>query len=229
MEYKKNHMSRIIIIEDEITIRKELTVLLQNVGYDVFPQEDFSKTIENIKKTQPDLILLDISLPHSDGYSLCKEIRDFSSVPIIFITGRNTPMDELHAFLMGGDDFITKPYNLPILLARIQSLLKRSTQNKNEGEHMEYKGIILNTVSGSIKHGNAYIELSKTELKILFCLFKNAGKIVSRIDLIEFLWDNEIHIDDNTLSVNMTRIREKLCQIDILDLIHTKRGMGYKI
>lgn len=218
---------KIVIIEDEELIREELKILLVNAGYTVDCVINFGETIDYIKLVSPDLILLDVNLPGQDGYHLCSSIRTFSTTPILFITGRNTTMDELQALTLGGDDYIAKPYNIPILLARINLLLRRGTAE--QADIMEYKGIQLNLIAGTFTTNRKEIELTKTELKIMYYLFKHTGEIVSRIDLVEYLWDNEIHIDDNTLSVNIMRIREKLRVLGVADFIQTKRGMGYKI
>jgi DNA-binding response OmpR family regulator len=219
---------KILIIEDEELIRDELGTLLSNAGYSVDYVTDFNHPLNCIKSISPDLILLDVNLPEQDGYSLCTSIRSFSQTPILFITGRNTSMDELQALTLGGDDFISKPYNIPILLARINSLLKRR-QAIGQPNYLEYRGITLNPVAGTLKADGLEIELTKTELKIVYYLFEHPGEIVPRLDLVEYLWDNEIHIDDNTLSVNIMRIREKLRSLGRGELIQTKRGMGYKI
>lgn len=221
-------MGRILIVEDEELICRELTVLLSNAGYEVRYIRDFSNLAEQIRADIPELILLDITLPGLDGYQICTAVRSFSQVPIIFITGRNTAMDELQALMLGGDDYVTKPYNVPVLLARISRLLERGKGNEQR-EYMEYKGIQLFLAGGILVIDEHHVELTKTELKIMYYLFKHAGTIVSRLELVEYLWDNEIHIDDNTLSVNVMRIREKLGRYGAGDLIQTKRGMGYKV
>ena len=221
-------MNKILIIEDEKLIREELETLLSNAGFTAISVTDFENTLEHVKAESPDLILLDINLPGQNGYSLCASVRKFSDVPILFITGRNTTMDELQALTLGGDDFISKPYNIPILLARINALLKRGQSTRQSG-YLEYNGIALNPVAGTLTVDGQEIELTKTELKIMYYLFEHPGEIVPRLDLVEYLWDNEIHIDDNTLSVNIMRIREKLRSVGRGDLIQTKRGMGYKI
>lgn len=218
---------RILIIEDEELIREELKTLLTNAGYVVDCIADFGDTLNHIKLTSPDLILLDVNLPGQDGYRLCTSIRSFSAIPILFITGRNTAMDELQALTLGGDDYIAKPYNVPILLARINLLLRRG--RGEQSSMIEYNGIQLNSIAGTLAFQDKEVELTKTELKIMYYLFRHPGQIVPRIDLVEYLWDNEIHIDDNTLSVNIMRIREKLRELGMDDLIQTKRGMGYKI
>ncbi len=219
--------ANILIIEDDGIIREELVQFLENAGYGTLVPDLDRNMIDTIRNLNTDLILLDINLPNQDGFSLCRQIRHFSKVPIIFITARDNTMDELNGLTMGGDDYITKPYNLPVLLARIQSLLKRTAHTSEQ--LLSYQEIILKPISANIEYRGNNIELSKTELKIAYYLFQNTGSIVSRIELIEFLWDNHIHIDDNALSVHMTRLRQKLNQIGIIDLIQTKRGLGYKI
>lgn len=220
---------KILLIEDDPLIREELHTLLSNAGYTVDSVIDFDTPLEHVRSFSPDLILLDINLPGQDGYTLCTSIRSFSSTPILFITGRNTAMDELQALTLGGDDYITKPYNIPVLLARINLLLRRYNIAAEETCHIEYKGIKLNLVAGTLSFETQEIELTKTELKIMHYLFTHPDEIVSRLELVEYLWDNEIHIDDNTLSVNIMRIRDKLRSLGVADLIQTKRGMGYKI
>jgi len=219
--------ANILIIEDDEVIREELMQFLENAGYKTRALDMDKSMINKISHLNPDLILLDINLPDQDGFSICRQVRHFSKVPIIFITARDNTMDELNGLTMGGDDYITKPYNLPVLLARIQALLKRA-DNTSE-QLLSYREIILNPISADIEYRGKNIELSKTELKIAYYLFQNAGNIISRIELIEFLWDNHIHIDDNALSVHMTRLRQKLNEIGVGDLIQTKRGLGYKI
>lgn len=225
---EKVTMNKILIIEDEKLIREELQTLLSNAGFAVAHVTDFENTLEQIIAESPDLILLDISLPGQNGYNLCASVRRFSDVPILFITGRNTAMDELQALTLGGDDFISKPYNIPILLARINALLKRGQAARQPG-CLEYSGITLHPIAGTLAADGKEIELTKTELKIMYYLFQHPGEIVRRTDLVEYLWDNEIHIDDNTLSVNIMRIREKMRFLGKDGLIRTKRGMGYKI
>lgn len=221
-------MNNILIIEDEKLIREELQTLLSNAGFAVSCVTDFENVLAQVKAKSPDLILLDINLPAQNGYSLCASIRRFSEVPILFLTGRNTAMDELQALTLGGDDFIAKPYNIPILLARINALLKRG-QAVGQPVCLVHDGITLDPVAGTLSVQEKEAELTKTELKIMYYLFSHAGEIVSRLELVEYLWDNEIHIDDNTLSVNIMRIREKLRTLGKEGLIRTKRGMGYKI
>ncbi|MCH7238094.1 response regulator transcription factor [Clostridioides difficile] len=209
-------------------ICKELMQFFENNGYSTQTLDTNNcDVLQVIQESTPDLILLDINLPNIDGFSLCRQIRNCSTIPIIFITARDSAIDELNGLTMGGDDYITKPYNLPLLLARVKNLLKRV--DSSDKQKIKYREIILNLISATVEYQNAVIELSRTELKIMYYLFQNVGSIVPRIDLVEYLWDNHIHIDDNALSVNITRLREKLMGIGITDLIITKRGMGYRI
>ena len=219
---------KIIIIEDDFIIQSELRTLLVGNGYDVFIVTDFSKTIQQVKENAPHLILLDIKLPQENGFTLCSQIRSFSNVPIIFVTSCNTDMDELNSIMLGGDAFITKPYNTAILLAKISSLLKRAYPT-SEQETLNYHGVILHLDSGKIEYAGQQADLTKNEMKILYYLFKRAGAICSRADMIEYLWDNQLYVDDNALSVNINRIRDKLSAIGLHDFIKTKHRQGYAL
>lgn len=219
---------KILVIEDDQLIRNELKSLLQSNGYETVAPEGFSDVVDRIKEEQPHLILLDIKLPGISGFSLCTQIRTFSQVPIIFVTSCNTDMDELNSIMLGGDAFITKPYHTAILLAKIASLLKRAYPVR-QSEQMACGGAVLRLESGSLDYDGQSVELTKNELKILYYLFKNAGKICARGDLVEFLWDNQLYVDDNALSVNINRIREKLAGIGLTDFIKTKHRQGYTI
>ncbi len=225
---KRTFMFKIIIVEDDKEIREELKILLENSGYEVQIISDFEHIIEKIIEEQVHLILLDINLPNKDGFEICSKIRAKSKVPIIFVTSRNNSMDELKGIMLGGDDYIEKPYNVPILLARIKNLLNRTYLEERESK-IEYKGITLEVLKSKKTYNKKEIELTKTEIKTLHYLFKNKDKIIPRADIIDFLWDNEVYADDNSLSVIITRLREKLKEIGIENLIETKRGQGYKI
>ena len=217
-------MYKIIIVEDDVQIREELKILLENSEYIVEVIKEFNDVEEKILRSNSNLVLLDINLPGKDGYQICSKIR-----AIIFVTSRNNSMDELNGIMIGGDDYIEKPYNIPILLARIKNILNRTYPENKEEINIKYKEIVLNILDSTVSYKNNKIELSKTEFKILYFLIKNSNKIVSRIDIVEYMWDNQLYIDDNTLSVNITRIREKLSQINVDNLIETKRGQGYKL
>ena len=230
----------IMVVEDEPAICQEICQLLRNALYQVQEVETFSNAAKEVAEKSPDLVLLDLNLPGISGYDICSRIRQQSEVPVIFLTSRTDSMDELTGMLKGADDYITKPFQPPILLARIAAVLKRSAKGQKEQESptISYSDVILDLARGEIarKRGESEtgqkaecVELTKNELKILHYLFLHPGQIVSRIDLIEYLWDQQVFIDDNTLSVNITRIRGKLKEIGVHDLIGTKRGMGYYI
>ena len=220
---------KILIIEDEEKIREELKDFLKRYGYETKGITSFENVIEETLKAKADLILLDINLPYFDGYYICREIRKVSNVPIIIVTSRDSDMDELMSINLGADDFITKPYNTQILLARIASLLRRTSQSYEINDILEYKGLIYDIHKSEVSFENNKIELSKNENKILYMLIKNKERIVSRNDIIESLWDSDEFIDDNTLTVNINRLRKKLEEIGALDYLQTKRGQGYMI
>ena len=222
-------MFTIMVVDDNEQLQNEIGNLLIANGYSILKPKDFNKISQIVKESSPDLILLDINLPNDDGFKICTEIRSFSNIPIIFITSRNTNIDELMSITLGGDDFITKPYNTQILLARINALLKRAYPNNSNMDVIEYNGLTLNILSSTIEHDQKNIELTKNELKILYYLLINNGKIVSRVDIMEYLWDSSMFVNDNTLTVNITRIRNKIEEIGLKDFIKTKRGQGYII
>lgn len=222
-------MFKIIIVEDDKEIREELKILLENSGHKVKLIEDFDNVADKIIQENAHLVLLDINLPNKSGYEICSKVRAVSKIPIIFVTSRNNSMDELKGIMLGGDDYIEKPYNVPILLARIQNILNRTYQNEQKESKIEYKGIILDILKSTIKYQDKEIELTKTEVKTLYYLLQNKDIIVPRADIINYLWDNEVYADDNSLSVIITRIREKLKELGIENFIETKRGQGYKL
>lgn len=219
---------KIMIIEDDPLIQNELQILLNSNNYQTVTIKEFSSIVDTIKEKNPHLILLDINLPVENGFSVCSKIRTFSNVPIIFVTCRDTDMDELNSIMLGGDAFITKPYNIAILLAKIASLLKK-TYSINQSEILQYNNAILHLENSSIEYNNQNVELTKNELKILYYLFKHAGTICPRNDIIDFLWENQLYVDDNTLSVNINRIREKLLKIGLEGFIKTKHRQGYTL
>lgn len=223
-------MSKIAIIEDEEIIRNELEDLLVHAGYETLAVTDFEHPVEAVRAGQPDLVLLDLNLPGADGLHICDGIRRESDVPIIFVTSRNTSMDELNCIMRGGDDYVAKPYQVPILMARIAAVLKRAGRStRREVTELTHKGVTLQLGAGVVCCGEKRAELTKNELKILYCLFSHKDNIVPRNQIMDYLWDNEIFIDDNALSVNVTRLREKLASIGAADFIQTRRGLGYRI
>ena len=222
-------MQKIMIIEDDPAIQDELALLLQYEGYDTFAVTDFTKIADQTGRYCPDLILLDIGLPGQGGFSLCTKLRKSVSAPIIFVTSLDSGQDEVRALSLGGDDYITKPYSVPVLLARIKAVLRRGSKTARSADALTACGLQLQLAKGTVSSDTGSVILTRNELRILACLMEHAGEIVSRADLIDMLWDHQIYIDDNTLSVNVTRLRTKLAEIGQPDLIHTRRGMGYQL
>lgn len=219
---------RILIIEDDAMIQQQLKNLLIGNGYEAESVTDFSTVIKQVKSYEPHLVLLDIKLPGDDGFVICSQIRTFSDMPIIFVTSSNTDMDELSSIMLGGDAFITKPYNTAILLAKISALLRRAYTSGGQ-EILTWNDVFLHLEGSFIEHDGQKAELTKNEVKILYYLFRHAGKICPRNDIIDFLWDSQLYVDDNALSVNITRIRDKLAAIGLTDFVKTKHRQGYLI
>lgn len=222
-------MEKIIIVEDEEVIREELKTFLQKYGYEVLAPTEFNNIVDFILDKKANLVLLDINLPIYDGYYICRELRKKSDIPIIIVTSRNTDMDELMSMNLGADDFVTKPYNTQILLARIVALLKRSGLSTKANNTLTCKGINLNLSNATVLYNDKEIELTKNEVKILSYLMEKQGSIVSRSSIMEYLWKSDWFVDDSTLTVNITRLRKKLEEIGIENLIETRRGLGYII
>ncbi len=222
-------MQKILIVEDDEKLRNELEIFLKNNGYQAETIKTFDNTIEDILKIAPDLILLDINLPGADGEFVCKEIRKQSNMPIIIITSRDNELDELISLNYGADHYITKPFNIQILLAKISSLLRRTNMTLENNNKIDTKDFILNISKSTIQKDDKSIELTKNEFRILKYLVENREKIVSREDIMECLWDSESFIDDNTLTVNITRLRNKLEELGLKELLQTKRGQGYML
>ena len=219
-------MQKILIIEDDEKIRSELETFLNKNGYETKTIVNFENTIADALNEKADLILLDINLPYADGEYICKEIRKNSDVPIIMVTSRDSEIDELISLNYGADQYVTKPYNIQILLAKIAGLLKRN-QSNNTNDKIELEKFILNTSSRYVENGDKKIELTKNEYNIIYYLSLKKRKLVSRDEIMDYLWESESFIDDNTLSVNIKRIRDKLEEIGAKDSIETRRGQGY--
>ena len=219
--------AKIILVEDNQKIQKELCEFLGRYDYETKALNNFENIVEDILKEGADLVLLDINLPVYDGYYICRAVREKSDVPIV-VTSRDSEMDELMSMNLGADDFISKPYNTQILVARISSLLKR-TKHVKEDWQITHKGLLINLSNSTACHGEEQIELSKNELKILSVLMKHKEEIVSRDNLMEELWQSNEFVDDNTLTVNINRLRKKLDSIGLADYIVTKRGQGYLV
>ena len=220
-------MYRICVVEDEIKIQKELKLLLENANYEAAVIENFENVTLQIVQYNPDLILLDVILPNESGISICQQLRENNKTPIIFVTSKNSSMDELECMTLGGDDFIAKPYDPLVLLAHIAAVLKRTSIQ--EERILRYKKIELDILAAKISYQNKQIDLSKNELNILTYLFCHQEQVVSRDELMNNLWGNGNFIDDNTVSINISRIRQKLKEINIENLIITKRGLGYQM
>lgn len=222
-------MYTIMLVEDDETTRMELKVLLQGSGYDVKTAERFDNVEVIVAGEKPHLLLMDLNLSGYYGLDIFVKLRAVSDVPVIFLTGNNTTLDEIRCIDMGGDDFITKPYNTAVLLGRIKNVLHRCYGSENRSNIIEYKGIEFNTDNDELKYNGSKIELTRTESRILKILLENSGTYVSRLRLTEYMWESQMYIDDNTLSVNIARIRKKLSDLGIDELIETKRGRGYRI
>lgn len=220
-------MYKVLIIEDDKTISNTLMEHLKKWEYEVVRVDDFKNITEFVIQANPHLILLDIMLPFFNGFYWCNEIRKFSNAPIIFISSASDNMNIVMAMNMGGDDFIAKPFDLDVLTAKIQAVIRRTYSIQGQMNIIEHKGLILNLSDTTLSYEDKKIELTKNEYKILQLIMENIGRIVSRDKIIEKLWESESFIDDNTLTVNMTRLRKKLEDIGLNDFIKTKKGMGY--
>lgn len=220
-------MRKIGIVEDDKKLSNELALFLSNNGLCAvsLPERDF--TVEAILGHTLDFVLLDIGLPNTDGLYLCKELRKSSDIPIIMITSKDTEMAELMSMNCGADDFVTKPFHLQILLARIEAVLKRVYKDGSRSSIYDLGEFRFDAAKGTVFTEDKTIELSKNELKILNCLAEQKNTIVTREAIISYLWDSEMFVDDNTLTVNMTRLRGKLDYIGVKNVIETKRGLGY--
>lgn len=219
---------KIFVVEDETEICKELSVLLQKYGYAYESSTDFAHITDHILKAEADLVLLDINLPYQDGYTICREIRKQSDIPIIVLTSRNTDFDELMSLNIGADDFISKPYNAQVLIARIQKILKR-TYEAQVNSVLIHKGLTINLLKATAAYGDKEVDLTKNELSILRLLVVNKGNVIPRDAIIDELWQSDEFIDENTLNVNIVRLRKKLSEIGAPDYLETRRGLGYKV
>lgn len=220
-------MQKILIVEDDEKLSKELEKFLSQNGYEVSRITVFNNVIEDILNSKCSIVLLDINLPENNGEYICKEVRKVSEVPIVMITSIDNELDQLISLNYGADDYITKPFNLQILLAKIATILKRVNSNNKDQNKIDFSNFILNLSKSSIEKDGKEIELTKNEFKIIYYLAQNRGKIVSREELMNYLWDSEMFVDDNTLTVNITRIRNKLEEINLKDILETRRGQGY--
>lgn len=221
-------MPKIYVIEDDEAIRGELLRLLEREGYETGACEDFSRASELALAAGPDLVLLDLTLPGTDGQLVCRELRGASSVPIIVLTSRTTEADEVVAMTLGADDFVPKPYSPRVLLARIAALLRRSGGSAARSV-LEHNGVTLDLSRSLASSASGSVELTKNEVRILALLMRRAGTIVSREDLMRELWDSEAFVDDNTLTVNVNRLRGALAKMGVEGFLVTHRGQGYSV
>lgn len=219
----------IFIIEDDNALSREVSLTLSKWGYSVCEIKDFENIINEVLECNPKLILMDINLPCYDGFYWCSQIRNFLKVPIIFISSRDNDMDIIMSINMGGDDYITKPFSPQVLVAKIQAILRRTYSYNNDlkSDIIKFKDITLNIVEGKVYFKDENVDLTKNELKIMNILMNNQEKIVSREEIIEELWDTDEFISENTLTVNVNRLRKKLDSIGLNDFIETKKGQGY--
>ncbi len=220
---------KILIVEDDMDIARVEKEHLEKWDFSVHCVEDFRQVASEAIKYQPDLILLDIKLPYYNGFYWCSEIRKFSKIPIVFVSSADDDMNIVTAMDMGGDDFIAKPFSLSVLTAKINAILRRSYSFTGQINVLEHKGLRLNLSDAEAFYGNCCTALTRNEFKILQLLMENAGEMVSRDAIIMHLWESESFIDDNTLTVNIARIRKKLNDVGAMDYIITKKGIGYLV
>ena len=222
-------MTKILVVEDDHQIQQELVLLLQRNGFEAQALMSFESAPQQIVAAYPDLVLLDLNLPGIDGQQICREVRQLSNVPIIVVTSRNTDLDELMVLSLGADDFIAKPYNTQILLMHITSVLRRANSDVTTGTKLSHAGVTLDSSSCKVSANQKSVELTKNELRILSLLMQNAGTVVSRQRIQEELWQSDEFVDDNTLTVNISHLRNTLASIGVEDFVMTRRGLGYVI
>ena len=222
-------MTKILVVEDDHQIQQELVLLLQRNGFEAQTLTSFESVPQQIIAAHPDLVLLDLNLPGIDGQQICREVRQLSNVPIIVVTSRNTDLDELMVLSLGADDFIAKPYNTQILLMHITSVLRRVNSDVTTGTKLSHAGVTLDSSSCKVSANQKSVELTKNELRILSLLMQNAGTVVSRQRIQEELWQSDEFVDDNTLTVNISHLRNTLASIGVEDFVMTRRGLGYVI
>ncbi|HEM4287241.1 TPA: response regulator transcription factor [Streptococcus suis] len=220
-------MQKILVIEDDKTISQLVAKNLTNWGYQVQEVQDFQMVLEQMEEFQPHLILLDIGLPFFNGYYWCQEIRKTSRVPIMFLSSHDQPMDIVMAINMGADDYVTKPFEMTVLLAKIQGLLRRTYDFVGEQSLLWFEEVFLDLKTMQVSYGQDVEELTRNEFQILRVLFEHGKEVVSREELMRELWNSDIFVDDNTLSVNIARLRKKLAELRLPNLIMTKKGVGY--
>ena len=222
-------MYKILIVEDDVTIAQVLAKELEKWGYETMLPEDFGAVMDDFRTFEPHLVLLDLSLPRRGGFHWCTEIRKESNVPVVFISSAADNMSMVTALHQGADDFIPKPFDLPVLVAKVQALLRRSYDFTDVADTLGCRGAVLHLGEMTLCCGQEKVELTRNEFRVLQTLFENQGKVVSRDAIMRKLWDDESFIDDNTLTVNINRLRKKLDSVGLCDFITTKKGEGYLV
>lgn len=222
-------MFSIMIVEDDETIAQSLKLEAEQWGYAAFVSEDFSRISETVMEKSPQLILMDIQLPMHNGYYWCQEIRKFSEVPIIFVSSRTDNMDIVMAIQMGADDYIQKPFNLSVVMAKIQAILRRTYDFNEKQDFLIVDEVMLKPSTSTMLYKEQEVEMTRTELKIMEILFRQKGNYVARESIMTSLWEDESFIDENTLAVNITRLRKKLKILNQNQFITTKKGVGYAV
>ena len=217
------------MIEDDEGIALPLAKAIKKWDFEVIITHDFKHVLEEFLNYKPHLVLIDIALPYYDGYMWCEKIRKNSNVPIIFISSKSDNLNQVMALNMGGDDFVAKPFDMEVLITKIQALLRRSYDYKVENDFLTFKDVILAKDESALAYKDQKLELTKNELRILTVLFENKTAVTTRDLLMQKLWQTDVYIDDNTLSVNMTRLRQKLALIGLENLIITRKGQGYSL
>ena len=224
-----SYVYKIMIIEDDITIARTIKDHLSKWDYDVIYITDFKNIIEQFIQFEPQLILLDVILPFFNGFHWCSEIRKISKVPVMFISSAGDNMNIVMAMNMGGDDFIVKPFDLHVLTAKARALLRRTYSFQGQINIIEHSGAVLNLNDATLTYQNQRIELTKNDYRILQLLMENVGNVVPREEIMQRLWENDNFVDDNTLTVNITRLRKKLSEAGLENFIKTKKGIGYLV
>lgn len=222
-------MYRIFIVEDDETIAGVIEKRIASWGYEARCVQDYRKVLEEFAACDPHLVLLDIGLPFYNGYHWCSRIREISKVPVLFISSASDNMNIVMAMNMGGDDFIAKPFDMDVLIAKIQAILRRTYDFNSQTGFLEHRGAILSTSDAALTYQGEKIELSKNEYRILLSLMENKGKVISRDLLMRKLWETDSFVDENTLTVNVTRLRKRLAEAGLTDFITTKKGIGYLV
>lgn len=223
-------MYNIMLVEDDEALCAQISEGLKKWGFNGISTRNFENIIEDFNRIKPQLVIMDVNLPSFDGFHWCRKIRELSKVPVVFLSSRDTNMDIIMAVNTGADDYITKPFSMQVLIAKLQAIIRRTYDYASSGfEYMEYKGLVLNTADGTISVDNKKAELTRNEFKILTLLMNNKGRVVTRESIMQLLWDNDEYVNDNTLTANINRLRTKLADMGQADFICTKKGLGYII